>query len=137
ADFLLHFLRCDRKRRSNGALAGTAFLGDKRNRPHVFPSQHTSCAQAAAGIEGSSQGTLSNCGRCVNKALAKRRFAKKLAQFQTGGGVGSPETNESQSPSRGVNPLGFPSAASVIFSIRISAFFRSSSQRLFSASPRS
>src|SRR5208337_2311602 len=73
--------RCDRKRRSNGALAGTAFLGDKRNRPHIFPSQHTSCAQAAAGVEGSSQGTLSNCGRCVNKALAKRRFPKTVANL--------------------------------------------------------
>ena len=42
-----------------------------------------------------------------------------------------------QSPSSGVTPFGLPSAESVIFSIRISAFLRRSSQRAFSASPRS
>src|SRR5260370_34648816 len=41
------------------------------------------------------------------------------------------------SGSSGATPLGLPSAPSVIFSMRISAFFSSLSQWAFSASPRS
>src|SRR5260370_28353467 len=41
------------------------------------------------------------------------------------------------SGSSGATPLGLPSAPSVIFSVRISAFLRSRSQWAFKASPRS
>ena len=117
--------------RFRSALPETARVGGTLER--------TLTVYAARGVSGSRPEGTGAAGRGQNHPslkggdafLSRRLTPRRRSRRKTFGLDGS------QSPSSGAIPFGLPSAESVIFSIRISAFRRSSSQRAFNASPRS